>query len=67
MFPLTKRSEAIADYLENDHWHNPLTNQQPDDSMIYHSVQNDESEFCLEELQWALKVSKLKNNQDLIT
>ena len=56
--PLTKRSEAIGDYLENEHWTNTSSTDAPNSSRVIDDNGADESDFTHEELQYALKMSK---------
>ena len=63
--PLTQRAEAIADYLEQDHWTNHPINDMPDESVIFQNVQSDDSEFLIEELDWALNVSTVRRISNL--
>ena len=60
--PLNQRAETIAQYLENTHWNNDRmydrTMGTPSDEYIVRQNNADESFFRIEELNWALKVSK---------
>jgi len=60
--PLNQRAETIAQYLENTHWNNDRmydrTMGTPSDEYIVRQNNADESLFRIEELNWALKVSK---------
>ena len=56
--PLNQRAETIAQYLENKHWKNDQNMGAPSDNYIVRQNGADESLFRLEELNWALKVSK---------
>ena len=56
--PLNQRAETIAQYLENKHWKNDLDMGPPSEEYIVRHNYADESLFRLEELNWALKVSK---------
>jgi exonuclease III len=56
--PLNQRAETIAQYLENTHWNNDRNMGTPSDEYIVRQNNADESLFRIEELNWALKVSK---------
>ena len=56
--PLIGRAEAIADYLEKEHWRNPSGSEQPDLNPIYLPSGADESDFSHDELKYALKMAK---------
>ena len=56
--PITQRAQAIADYLETNHWHNNLNVGMPDDAPILVNNGADETPFTSEQLNAALKLSK---------
>ena len=55
--PLTKRAVAIADYSELDHWTNLQQNEQHPSTKIINNNGANESEFTIDELNWALKTT----------
>ena len=57
--PLNKRAEAIADYLEKEHWTNDENGDMPNNQHIGNSnIHCDDQPFAIEELNEAIKLSK---------
>ena len=56
--PLSQRAEAIAEYLEKDHWANTTNDGNPCQEKIYEFNNANESDFTLEELKQVLKSAK---------
>ena len=56
--PLNKRAEAIADYLEKEHWTNYENNGQQDHTLLNPNITCDDNPFPIVELDEAIKLSK---------
>ena len=56
--PLNKRAEAIADYLEKEHWTNDENVTTPNSDPIAHNILCNDEPFIIEELDAAIKLSK---------
>ena len=55
---IKERAEAIAGYLQEQHWKNDTQNGTPGNDILFPNVINDDSEFMLEKLDWAIEYSE---------